>query len=531
MSDTPAFPRAPRDEEEREAVTNFDSPWCDDAIPDAYCTRKPGHDGDHAGSDGDGIVLARWPASPAPVEAPRTSKLPTKDQERAGLKALSELRRGMEPGEPGRLADRVSAVEEPADDTLPASDSDPDMPGIRRCDRCKKPIIMGVLHTGSGYAGGYHHGLPCEGYGDDGHRTPVEAPRTEAPKPAPSEPAREVAEVLRDLRYLATDDDLGPVDRSRAGGGIALVERLVGENHYVVGSLSVEVEKREGMERDLEANEARWGESIAAVRAERDAARSGCRKECEDAIRRAYARAEKAATSMTGQGVYLSLETLLALLPAVEAPRTEGVEAQRQESAEDHYSTVVRVIACLAGECAEHGSDQQPRALAAIDALNEMRAELSRLRADLAAAERDKARLVEERDEARADALVEIRSILDGDCEVEKVPDLVKAVAEDLQAALTAKAEAERQRDNLRASHEFPRVQDVAEIDSLRARLATAHAALATAIESAATTCESTEVVERTGFHQSDDAEATLRNAAAAIRGLLPAATANTKGA
>ena len=69
------FPRPPADDEEREACENFDSIWCHIEGDDAYCTRRPGHGGDHIGCD-DGVnVIARWrcnchhcnaPALPAP---------------------------------------------------------------------------------------------------------------------------------------------------------------------------------------------------------------------------------------------------------------------------------------------------------------------------------------------------------------------------------------------------------------------------------------------------------------------------------
>ena len=75
----PVFPRPPRDEAEREACDNFDGAWCFAEGEDAYCTRRDGHNGNHVGSDGDGAILAVWPATPAGpapvVPSPLTERL------------------------------------------------------------------------------------------------------------------------------------------------------------------------------------------------------------------------------------------------------------------------------------------------------------------------------------------------------------------------------------------------------------------------------------------------------------------------
>lgn len=60
---------------EREACENFiTNKWCDAKPPDEdrpYCTRRPGHSGDHAAAMGTRHILARWSYSAAPP-APRS---------------------------------------------------------------------------------------------------------------------------------------------------------------------------------------------------------------------------------------------------------------------------------------------------------------------------------------------------------------------------------------------------------------------------------------------------------------------------
>lgn len=63
------FPRAPRDEAEREAVDPRRAVICLEVGPNRWCVRSRGHDGDHVAADTHGAIVARWPSTPTTAAA------------------------------------------------------------------------------------------------------------------------------------------------------------------------------------------------------------------------------------------------------------------------------------------------------------------------------------------------------------------------------------------------------------------------------------------------------------------------------